>query len=126
MPFQHYIMPQSIPTPKGWTLAGNMMFNLTIPYNNGETWSKNMSSSTFQLTKLPRWLADFLNKADQDTEVLSSNGARTIARAREAFKADLLRAACAYLNEPLSAAEAARETGHHPETIRRKVRQGEL
>lgn len=75
---------------------------------------------------LDPWLKEFLEQAQLETALLRLNGAAGAATARDRVIASLLRAAEAWLEEELDVAQAARAAECCEETIRRKVRQGEL
>ena len=73
---------------------------------------------------LPAWLATFVAEAERETNTLRENGADQAATARSALTDRLVTAARAWLDAELDVAQAARERGICPETVRRAVRAG--
>lgn len=72
------------------------------------------------------WLLEWAEGADAETDLLRRNGALEAAAARDALVANLFEVADAVADEKLTVAEAAARTGKNPETIRRRIRRGEL
>jgi excisionase family DNA binding protein len=75
---------------------------------------------------LPRWLASFITRAQDETELLRDNGAHQAATARTRLIDGLLVAAAEWLDAEIDVAEAARSAGVCEETIRRAIRRGDI
>jgi hypothetical protein len=75
---------------------------------------------------LDAWLRDFVDAERRETEILVLNGATQAVMARRRVISSLLGAARTWLEEEVDVAETARLARCCEETVRRKVRQGEL
>ena len=75
---------------------------------------------------LEPWLVSFLLEAAQETLILQRNGALQAAQARMCLSERLIEAAEHWLHAEIDVEEAAKELGKAEETIRRKVRNGNL
>src|SRR5687767_6273573 len=78
------------------------------------------------LAGCPAWFIHAVEEAEKVNELLRSSGARQSVRARKALLSHFIRAAVEAYNEEVTVVEAALLTGKCEETIRRKVRRGEL
>jgi hypothetical protein len=71
------------------------------------------------------WIANFVERATRETELLRRNGAEQAARARERLLGELAEAA-PNDEELLSLTEAARESGYSSRTLHRMLDDGRL
>lgn len=75
---------------------------------------------------LDPWLVAFIEQTRRETEVLAANGVAEAVAARRRVLGGLVEAARAWLQQTVEVAEAAILAECCEETIRRKVRRGEL
>lgn len=72
------------------------------------------------------WLKGFVRTIHEENLILRAAGAEVHAEAREKLLERLVEAAESFSNQTIDVDEAAKLTGWDHETIRRKVRRGEL
>ena len=84
------------------------------------------STSVALPPELPAWLAEALQSALEETEVVRQNGAHEAATARDRMLQQIIAAAEAWLSGEISTDEAAALIERDPETVRRAVRSGAI